>query len=178
MSNEFKKFMTSYGPGWMSVTIISSALLVISLISMIIRNDLENFIPQLILFIVMVLTLLPLIRSNRFFKYLEEDAAFDDVSAEFEKAVPMRKNSVRFGENYIFIKRSAKLLKYSEITQLYQYIHKTNFIEDERALKYVDARGKHHRLCKLELGEKSKDELLTMVGMVLSKNPNIKIGYR
>ena len=79
---------------------------------------------------------------------------------------------------WIFIKGSGKLLEYSEIVQIYQYIHKTNFIEDERALKYRDSKGKERRLCRLELGDKSKDEMLQMIDIICRKNPTVKIGYR
>ena len=178
MSKDFKKYMTMYGPLWFSITLVVSILLVASIIFMIIYNDIGNFIPQLIMFVIALISLIPLVRSKRFFDRIEQDLCLPNIETEFINAISMRKDSVRFGENYIFIKHSGKLLKYSEITQVYQYIHKTNFVEDERALKYVNVKGKHCKMCKLELREKSNEELQEMLCIIMSKNPYIKIGYR
>lgn len=109
---------------------------------------------------------------------MPEDSLFNLIEEEFISAIPMRKDSVRFGKNYIFIKHSGKLLKYSDIKQVYQYIHKTNFVENERALKYIDLNGKHRKICNLLLREKSNDELSQMISIIMCKNPNVKIGYR
>lgn len=177
MSNRFKNYMNPYGPGWMSVTIIVGTLMVASLISMIARDDLM-IAPQLVMLAIVAISLLPLFRGVNFFKTLEEDPAHIAIERDFEYAVSMRDDRVRFGEYYIYIKRSGRLLKYSEITQVYQYVHKTNFVEDERALKYVDTNGKHRKMCKLELRDNSNAELSMMVSMILKKNPYVKVGYR
>lgn len=177
MSKNFKKFMNPYGPGWMCVTIFTSVLMIAAFISMMIRYDID-FVALGIMFVIILISLIRLIRSIKFFKNLKADPACPAVENEFENAISMRKDRIRFGENYIFMKRSGKLLKYSDIKQVYQYIHKTNGAEDARQIKYVDLKGKTHKLCRLELEDKSREELATMISIIYSKNPNVKIGYQ
>ena len=122
--------------------------------------------------------LIRLIRSRKFFAAMKDEHLCQSMEQDFDKAMPMRKNSIKFGEQYVFMKRSGRILKYSEITQVYQYIHKTNGVEDQRLLKYVDTKGKTRKMCKLDLRGKSDIELTTIIALLLKKNPDIKVGYR
>ena len=177
MSKEFKKYATSYGVGWITLTVLMSIMIVVFFISWAMGNDVK--FGGLVVFIVLLLcSLIPLLVSSRFFKKLETDASVEQIEADFQKAVPMRKDTIRFGEKWIYLKRKSKLLSYGDITRVYQYIHRTNGFEDERALKYVNTAGKHRRLCKLELRNKSEQELVQIITLILSKNPDVKVGYQ
>ena len=90
----------------------------------------------------------------------------------------MRKGRILFGNNWIYKKGTARVITYSEIVQVYQFVQKTNFIESERMLKYVDTKGKTRTLCDLELRGRSDEELKQIIGMIYIKNPGIKVGYK
>ena len=178
MDKEFKKYISGFGPGWMIVTIIFTGLFAASIISQTVRNGFENIVPPLFVLIVPLISLIRLLLDKKFLDNLVADPSYPAIEAEFKCAKSMIKDRVRLGENYIFTKHSGKLLKYSEISKVYQYIHKTNFAEDERALKYINTNGKHRKLCKLDLRGKSDAELQVVVSIIMSKNPNVTIGYR
>lgn len=154
------------------------ALLVIPIMASVAKDDAELILIWFgLTLIIELIILFPLYKDIRFFKNAD-NATLATLAAELHQAVPMRDDDVRFGATHIFTKHSARVVKYSDITRVYQYIHKTNFVEDQRALKCTDVNKKEIVLCKLELKDKSDEELQKMVAFILQKNPKIKIGYR
>ena len=177
MNKQLKKYMSANKFWWTVLTVVMIALCVVFVISAIAGNDVKYY--GLVVFLVILgLSLIPQYKSKKFYEKLEKHGDLPQVVADFEGAVAMRKNTVRFGEHWVFMKGKEKLLAYEDIRQVYQYIHKSNFIENERALKYVNSKGKAKVLCKLELRGKSDEELAKMVAIILSKNPELKVGYR
>ncbi len=177
MNEKMKKFMSAYKFWWLVLTIFMAALSVIFVISAMAGNDVE-YVGLIVLLVILGLSLLPWYKSKKFYADIETSGSLPKIEADFDGAVPVLKNKVRLGNSWIFVKGKERLLGYEDITQVYQYIHRTNFIENERALKYVDKKGKHRVLCKLELRGKSDEEVHKIVLFILSKNPNVKIGYR
>ena len=176
MSSEFKKYITSYRIGWLIATVIISLLAVASTISCLIRK--ADLVPALVLCVIAILTLIPYFVSLNSLNKIKEEEDIYAAEADFRNAYSMMNDTIRFGERWIFCKHSGRLLRYEEITQVYQFIHKTNFIEDSRAVKYVDINGKHRVLCNLALRGKSDEDVKTIITIIYSKNPRIKIGYR
>lgn len=177
MDRDFKKYMSAYKAGHKILTGLMAVLCIVFLVSMVLGNDVQ-FGGLLVFAGILLLSLIPLFRSRSFYAQLEEAGLMETAVADFAKALPARKDRIRFGEKWIYRKGSAWLLGYEEITQVYQYVHKTNFIENQRILKYVDTKGKHKNLCSLRLRGKSDEEAKQMILMIYRKNPNIKIGYR
>ena len=178
MNKAFKKFMNPFGIGWAIGLVLPGFLIVAALLKLILEQDVEMIITMAIMAVPFVPALIRLIRSRKFFAAMKDEHLCQSMEQDFDQAMPMRKNSIKFGEQYVFLKRSGRILKYSEITQVYQYIHKTNGVEDQRLLKYVDAKGKTRKMCKLDLKGKSDIELTTILTLLLKKNPDIKVGYR
>ena len=177
MQTSFKKYMNSYRLPWKILTVIMAALVVVFIVCAIAGNDVK-WVGLPIFIGIMLLSMIPLWRSNRFFKSLEEQGITAAVEADFANAQPMRKGSILFGNNWIYKKGTERVIAYSEIVQVYQFVQKTNFIESDRMLKYVDTKGKTRTLCDLELRGRSDEELKQIVGMIYIKNPGIKVGYK
>ena len=174
MSKQFKKYMTPYGLG---KKILSAVLLgYLLLFGGIMISEGEMSWPVLLIFGVgFLLSLIPLFKANSFIKQMEtENTAL--IEADFARAYPFVKGKVRLGEYYVYGKNNGNLVKYSDIVQIYQYIHSTNGFEDQRQLKYVAPDGKTRTLCKLRLRGKSDSEVRDILTIILRKNPNVKIG--
>lgn len=175
---EFKSYMSINRVAMLFFSILIPAVYAVILIAEFDDMDTTTLLLSLICVIMFeAAPLLILISSIRFFKKLEKDSSFASLVEEFHRAVPMQNDQARFGETHIFTKKSLSIVKYSDITRVYQYIHKTNFVEDQRALKCTDVNKKEIVLCKLKLKDKSDAELQKMVAFILQKNPKIKIGY-
>ena len=176
MSKQFKKYMTPYGLGSRILTIVFLGYLL--LFGGIMMSEGEMAWPVLLIYVGgFLLSLIPLFKASSFFKKVEtENTAL--IEADFARAYPFVKGKVRLGEYYVYGKYSGNLVKYSDIVQVYQYIHRTNGFEDQRQLKYVDPNGKTRTLCKLRLKGKSDSEVRDILTIILRKNPNVKIGAK
>jgi len=174
MSKKFKKYMTPYTLGWKLGTALSVFIIAMFLGLMVQENEF-SFAPLVVFGVLLAVCLAPLFRANRFFKQMESQN-INAIEADFARAYPFVKGKVRVGQTYIFAKASGKLVKFTDMIQVYQYIHRSNGIEDKRLVKYVDANGKHRDLCQLRLKGKSDSELKDILHMIQQKNPTIKIG--
>ena len=177
MSTEFKKYMNSYSHGWIIATIVVSSFAILFAVVAVV-NRFPVTASLIFLVIGIPITLIPIFISYRFFERLANEEDVDLIENDFANAYPMRNDTIRFGERWIFCKNSARLIRYEEIKQVYQYIHKTNFLEDMRAVKIADINGKHRIICKLELRGASDEELKQIMMIIYQKNPRVKLGYR
>ena len=103
MQTSFKKYMNSYRLPWKILTGIMAALVVVFIVCAIAGNDVK-WVGLPIFIGIMLLSMIPLWRSNRFFKSLEEQGITAAVEADFANAQPMRKGSILFGNNWIYKK--------------------------------------------------------------------------
>ena len=178
MSKELKTFMFYKPIGWYIACGISAGLLIFGVISTLASSkaNLFAFIAAAALLAVSILMIV--LSYKRVKKFEADEVMCHHLDADFKVTIPFRKGHTRFGKNWIFVKGTGRALSYNDITQVYQYIHRTNFAEDGRALKYVDRNGKHRILCKLNLHGESDYELSQMVSIICAKNPMVKVGYR
>lgn len=178
MSKEFKQYVSGGTVRWLILPCMMSCLLIVLIIRMITGNDV-GYAGFFVFGGILLASLIPIWNHKKFFEELAKETELcQRIEEDFSKSVPMMKNRIRFGETWIYKKNSTKLLKYNEIIQVYQYIHKTNFVENERALMYVDLKGKQRKLCNLLLHDKSRDDMMKMISIIHTKNPSVKIGYR
>lgn len=178
MSNEFKKYTSGYGIVFKFL--IGLFAFYIVFFAVILRDSSIDVVLSAMSFPIIGILLTIIITkmlNKRFLKKIEDSGCADLIYSDFSTATSMRKDLVRFGNTWIFIKNKRKILKYDEITRVYQYIKRVNFVENERALKYVDSNGKHRVLCSLQLRGKSDEELNMMIALILSNNRNVAIGY-
>ena len=136
----------------------------------------EGYIMGIISLLLSGFIFMLLFRTSKFVKELESDTNLPQITVDFERAYPMRNDTVRFGNTWIFPKGQEKVVAYSEISEVY-----LNIVADSRelfrTLMYVDTEGKKSVLCGLELNGKSNAEMDTIMNLIRSKNPMVK-GYR
>lgn len=108
---------------------------------------------------------------------LQGQDKLDDLIKEFAEAKPVLKDGMRLGEEHIFPKRNGYFIAYGDVTRVFQYVHRTNFVEDNRMLKVRLTTGKERAICRLRRRGKSDEELQPVLAFMLQKNPAIQIGY-
>ena len=101
----------------------------------------------------------------------------DDVAADFAAGKAWFNDRIRTGQTALYIKGVPCLLDYDDILNLYEYIHKTNYVEDERQLIAVIKGGTKISLCKLKKNGQSNQELLLFLAFLFQKNPDVTVGY-
>lgn len=113
-------------------------------------------------------------------KALQREAnqdTLDELYDDFSTGTQIGGDSVRIGTNYV-IGRRCGYCKISSIKQVYQYIHKTNFAEDDRMLRAKLYDGSTVNLMKLGLKGTGDGELLQAVSLIEKINPRVQIGYK
>ena len=137
------------------------------------------FLMFLIIGILLILfAVRSLMNHNQYIQSLEKSGQLHRVLQDFAQAGCLVDGKLRFGQYCLYAKGHGKLLPYSDIARVYQYVHKTNGVEDMRELKYVNREGKERSLCRLKIRGKSDADVHMAVTMLYRKNPNIQIGYR
>ena len=87
-------------------------------------------------------------------------------------------DKVRVGREYIFGKKQGVPIAYSQMRQVYQYIKKKNFVENQRELRCVLENGKTVTLCQLKLRGKSDEDVSKIMAFIHYKNPGVHLGYK
>lgn len=97
---------------------------------------------------------------------------------DFKSGGKAFKDALILGQTFLIGKHTGTIITYNDILQIYQYVHKTNFVEDTRILKVVLAQNrKTVDLCPLPLRGKADNEAAQVINYILSRNPNVKVGY-
>lgn len=117
-------------------------------------------------------------RMNEQIKEWEDNGRLERVLQEFETGKQFLGDKVRLGPTYIIGKKSGQVYTYDEIKKIYQYVHKTNFAEDQRELRGEMMDGETRMICKLPLHGKGNEELMQVVGLIKVMNPNVQVGYK
>ena len=136
------------------------------------------FVCLIIGIAVLLFALRTWMKHDQYMQAVEQSGNMMWILQDFAHAGSLARGELRFGQYYLYAKGHGTFLSYSEITKVYQFVHKTNFIEDMRQLKYVDREGKEKVLCRLKTRGKSDADVRMAVTLLYRKNPNIRIGYR
>lgn len=131
----------------------------------------------IVAFIISAPTLITIHNLSSAIETFETDEKLSDVLEEFENSQDVFHNALRVGAEYMFGKEMGTIIKYKDISNIYQYVHKTNLVEDKREIRVVKVNGEEIKLCKLSLKGKSDNELKALMIYILEKNPKIQIGY-
>lgn len=117
---------------------------------------------------------------DKTFRDLTECGLMNLIVNDFNTAKITSADKGRLGNNYVFIKKDSTFFTYDKIVQVFEYVHRTNFVVDERAvtIRYIDKDEKIKEV-KIPVGKpiKNKDEPKEIMLFILAKNPNIKVGY-
>ncbi|MCF0135565.1 MAG: hypothetical protein HUJ69_03990 [Lachnospiraceae bacterium] len=133
--------------------------------------------------IVVVLILLyyivPAVRLKKRLDAMEMRGDLLRAYMDFKMAQPAFGGKLLVGNEYLFGKKVGGIIPYWEISKVYQYIHRTNFVEDNRLLKAVLPDGKKAvDVCKLPRRGKGDAELAHIIEFIQSRNPAVHVGYR
>lgn len=107
---------------------------------------------------------------------LDANGDMPDIISDFHSGGRAFKDNLIFGNRLLIGKGTGEIIKYEDITRVYQTIHRTNFIEDGRTLTAVTSDNKTHQFCNLKVFGKSNDELEQVVGYIVSRNPSVQVG--
>lgn len=118
--------------------------------------------------------------SQKFAAYIqdaESSGKLQELLNDFSRSYSMVGDNIRLGSKYIYGKKKGRPVSYSEIRKVYQYRHRTNFVEDYRQLQAVVNDGSTHILCDLKLRGKSDEDVAKIMGFIYHQNPNVHLGY-
>ena len=126
----------------------------------------------------LVIGLRSMLDYPRYITALEQSGKLRLILQDFSQAHSMVNDGIRFGHKLLYSKGAGRVMSYSEIVRVYQYIHRTNFVEDRRELRCTTRDGKTLTLCRLKTRGKSDGDVRLAVMMIHQKNPSIQIGYK
>ena len=118
-----------------------------------------------------------IIKYNNKIKQFESNGEMVTILSDFRNGTRAFDDKLIAGQVWLIGKKTGTIIKYSDITRMYQTVHKTNYVEDGRSVTAVTKDGKTHELCKLKLRGKSNDELNNFFAYINSRNPEIHFGY-
>ena len=180
MSSEFKKYIDAFSPFWAVGMALSVAVLAVAAVLLIIDETeiLPYGVPLYAAAVaILFVGLSRLIRSRKLRKMIETQNLADRLDAEFRAAVPMCGDKLRMGDTHIFLQHKSKIPAYAEIRKIYQYVHKTNGVEDQRELRCENYSGKIVSLCRLRTRGQSDNDVIQVVAVIKARNPDVSIGY-
>lgn len=117
------------------------------------------------------------IRLGKQFRRLEQYGEMSKVLSDFEYARPMLDGKVMMGSDYAFGKKCGVIIAYADIDRVYEYVHYTNSIRDQRMIKVKLIDGKHYDLCHLKVFKKKFEEEMAIIQTILERNPSVQVGY-
>lgn len=113
----------------------------------------------------------------QYIQSLKNSGQIPQIYQDFSTAQSVYQDKLRFGRYGLFARNHGKIIFYNDITRVYQYIHRTNFVEDRRELKFINRKGHELTLCPLKTRGRSDEDMHLIVAMLLQKNPSIQVGY-
>ena len=177
MKNELKEFIEYNGPK-KDVGVIVGVVLAIGGVYLFFYISLLYGVIGALAGIGIVIA--SIMEKKRYDKHLDELKKSGEISllmSDFRGGSKAFKDRLILGQNFLIGKETAVFLRYDEIAQIYQTIHRTNFVEDSRTITVITTEGKHKELCILQMWGKSNDELNQVFGYIASRNPSVKVGY-
>ena len=140
-------------------------------------NDGELLLIAVVFAAPAVIALLPLRSYVRFFRALKASGEKAALEADFQNAAPMLNDRIRFGENWIFPKGKPLTVPYDKIRKVYQEVRERGSYEVGRKLMCTNRAGDAFALCDLKTNGVSNADVVQMVKIIKSKNPNVTVGF-
>ena len=176
LKKEFTKFLKPRG--MVGLILIGVFMILFALVTVAVEIPILMMLFFLAVGVVLLyLGLHTLLQYPGYIRSLEESGYMMQILQDYAQANSVMHNQLRFGNYHLYAKGQGKLLTYTEIVRVYQHIHKTNFVEDRRELRFLDRDGKEGTLCGLQLKGRSDADLRQVVGMLLQRNPSLQVGY-
>ena len=115
-------------------------------------------------------------------KYLDTAASTGELQRmlnDFASSKSLADDRIRLGAEYIYGKKMGRPLSYSELRKVYPYVVTGSGCA--RFLKGITADGQEHNLCEFIVKTSQKDphpDESYIYQVILSKNPNVYLGYK
>lgn len=132
-----------------------------------------------LLFLIFLCSLEGIFKSVKFSNQLhkwEKTGEMSGILRDFEGAIPMLNGRVMMGREYAFGKNCSMAITYADIDRVYEYVHSTNSIKDQRLIRVKMINGKQHDLCYLKVYKKETEEEMEIIRAILERNPSVKVG--
>lgn len=113
--------------------------------------------------------------GNQLRKWKKTDEVYD-ITRDFGRATPMYNDRVMMGTEYAFGKNCSSAIAYADIDRVYEYVHSTNSIKDQRMIRVKMTNGKQLDLCYLKVYKKEPEEETAIIQTILERNPAVKLG--
>ena len=99
-----------------------------------------------------------------------------DILRDFEGARPMHDGRVMMGREYAYGKNCCMAIAYADIDRVYEYVHSTNSIRDQRMIRVKMINGKQYELCYLRVFKRENEKEMAIIQTILEHNPSVKVG--
>lgn len=113
--------------------------------------------------------------SNQLHKW-KKTGQMSDILSDFECAKPMLDGRVMMGREYAFGKKCSAAIAYADIDRVYEYVHSTNSIKDQRMIRVKMINGKQCDLCYLRVFKREDEEEMAIIQTILERNPSVEVG--
>lgn len=125
-------------------------------------------------FLISGMDIMKRIRLQKQLHELEQSKEMPKVLKDFEYARSMYDGKLMMGNFYAFGKGCGAIIKYTDIDNVFEYVHYTNSIRDQRILKVKMKNCKEYDLCYLKVFKKRFEEERQIVEIILKHNPSVK----
>lgn len=132
-----------------------------------------------LLFCIFVCTLKGIIKSVKFSNQLhkwKKTGQMSDILRDFECASPMHDGRVMMGRECAFGKNCSAAIAYADIDRVYEYVHSTNSIRDQRMIRVKMINGEQCDLCYLRVFKRETEEEMAIIQTILERNPSVEVG--
>ncbi len=143
------------------------------------NTDGYGTVVALIFFIAFLSSVIGIINRIKFRKQLRElkmTGEIEKVLNDYEHARSMYDGKLKMGNLYAFGKRSNAIIRYADIERVFEYVHYTNAIRDQRMLKVRMKDGKEFELCHLKVFKKRFNEENEIIRVILERNQEVQVG--
>lgn len=113
--------------------------------------------------------------SNQLHKW-KKNGQMSDILRDFECARSMHDGRVMMGREYAFGKNCSAAIAYADIDRVYEYVHSTNSIKDQRMIRVKMVNGKQCDLCYLRVFKRETEEEMAIIQTILQRNPSVEVG--
>lgn len=169
---EYRSFLICFGIGSIFLSILLMSFC---------DNDPMNMIMILVFLVVGIFMIIEGSKPSqckRFLKLLESTGQMDRLLNDFASSQALADDRIRLGAEYIYGKNQGRPVSYAELQKVYPSV--VTGARCERKLKGVTAEGAYV-LCDFIVYKSQKDphpDESYIYQVILSKNPNVYLGYK
>ena len=157
---------------------VSVALIVAGLLKLSVYPDLP--VSKLALPVGLLLigfAFVPSLSYRRMINFLRNNGIYQEAISDFTSAKPFMNDRMRMGDKYIFCRRKYVILRYYDISRVFQDYNLENGLKTSRTLNAVDIYGNVWFLCNLETNTDNQPGLKEAVDFMTSRNSGITIDF-